>query len=511
MSTTIKFYIGIGVTVLVILLGGALLIANYPDFFKGLFTSQTNTIEDTSISVKEINEIGELVTSEYFGEVVKSYSGEFRDAEKLNLEKEYILMKALVDSAFIGIPDREFIEKEIRVKYTVIEEKKDEIKTLNRKKDELTSLQFRKKTEINNSIRKLNKDIKKLEKQIADHQLEIKDKLRNTFFDNDMHQRCKYNFFHKIASGTGVKKMKNRDFLTYIRKTSWDDFRSKYEIRINKEIQDSKEKQDRKNIDLVYLGRGWVIAGFDLGDVNESNTILEDSMITFTNMDPEILDVDINPWFIPEPTELEMEKDLKEKEREELERKRFGFMMLNDLTARARRTLTFQDMVAVKMACKDQLHRDALEREILQQSVRTGEEVLEGLFNLIPTQGNVKVQVVKISTSKFFPIKIYLQMNGVIDSTVVDSVSSLYESYTYDPDSLSYLQEFVEDAERMATYGAPDSRWENLKNLILEMEVQSRIVEETPEEIASEAADSIRMDSLIMDTTHADTSTVPIP
>lgn len=129
-------------------------------------------------------------------------------------------------------------------------------------------------------------------------------------------------------------------------------------------------KQDRN---LVYVGRGWVKAGFDFGDLDARQLSVQKTgtdSIRLTIPPPEILDADINPWFIP--------KEVK------------GYELFMHQTGRE--AFTDEEILLVKQVCKRKLRQNALEKGIIRKAKSSGETSLTSFFQLMDFN-TIQVQV----------------------------------------------------------------------------------------------------------------------
>lgn len=147
---------------------------------------------------------------------------------------------------------------------------------------------------------------------------------------------------------------------------------------------------------LVYIGRGTVRAGINLGRFTESNFWYNSTThkICLANIEPEILDYDINPWFIPE-------KGVKGYELVKIT----GKLKSDPLPAAAR----------VKLRCKENLRAQAIEVGIISQAKENARQSLKELFSMLLDE---PVEDVVFMENK------YDQMN----SFLVDSIISPIEA-----------------------------------------------------------------------------------
>jgi hypothetical protein len=145
-----------------------------------------------------------------------------------------------------------------------------------------------------------------------------------------------------------------------------DEFYNFYLLLTNKHLETGSNKRK----EIIFIGRGWVKAGFDFGKLNEGNFMYDESSksVHFFGIKPVILDTDINPWFIPE-------------------RKIKGFELV-DYSGE----VDFEDAKAVKKQCKEKLLDQAKQAEIIHRALENGKEALKNFFALILDEPDIKVK-----------------------------------------------------------------------------------------------------------------------
>lgn len=118
-----------------------------------------------------------------------------------------------------------------------------------------------------------------------------------------------------------------------------------------------------KKKELAMIGRGWVKAGFNFDKLNEQNFYFdeESGIIHLFGVHPEILNADINPWFIPE-------------------KKIPGFQIIT-----ANKNVDFNDAILVKTYCIKKLQQMALDAGILKAAEEQGKEALKNFISMIST------------------------------------------------------------------------------------------------------------------------------
>lgn len=138
--------------------------------------------------------------------------------------------------------------------------------------------------------------------------------------------------------------------------------------------RDENKKELKK--ELAIIGRGWVKAGIDFGTLDENNLMFdkEQGIVHLFGVHAEILNADINPWFIPE-------------------KKIPGFQIIE-----ANRRVDFNDAKKVKKYCVEKLRKMALDAGILEQAERQAKESLAGFISLV---SGVEVKEVYFHYDKF--------------------------------------------------------------------------------------------------------------
>ncbi|SDM35023.1 hypothetical protein SAMN05421823_112170 [Catalinimonas alkaloidigena] len=112
---------------------------------------------------------------------------------------------------------------------------------------------------------------------------------------------------------------------------------------------------------LAMVGRGWVKAGFDFGTLDASSFYFDEEHgeLHFFGLQPRILNADINPWFIPE-------------------RGVPGFDII-DYAGQ----VSFKDAKQVKLRCLEKLVAYAHRAQILARAQQQGEATLQAFFSLV--------------------------------------------------------------------------------------------------------------------------------
>ena len=162
------------------------------------------------------------------------------------------------------------------------------------------------------------------------------------------------------------------------------------------------ESGSNRRKEIVFIGRGWVKAGFDFGKLNEGNFMYDEAnkSVHFFGIKPVILDTDINPWFIPE-------------------RKVKGFELVNYSGK-----VNFEDAKAVKKQCKEKLLEQARKADIVKKAMENGEETLKNFFSLILDEPDIKV---RFHTHPFDLHYAMIAADTLVDINEAIFIQELYE------------------------------------------------------------------------------------
>jgi len=297
-----------------------------------VFKKQRLLIDETPIVVKEVREIGELCTSEFYGEVYADLNEvyeemlvEYKDSLKFNPTALYELYPGLQgfredarDFRSVEI----FFEKESESYELFLSEYYQKLEKYRNQEVDL-------RKEISSANSKAER--KKLERRLDDLKEKTMDE-KKAF----VKRKDKFNETEK-------------------------DFR--------KQKVDFRKKRKKRN--LVSIDRGWVKAGVNLKGLTEEEIFIDDSDSLYIHIlisEPEILDVDINPWFIYT-------------EKKKIE----GFELFIAKTGSLLSSENFTDMEisAVKHKCKLRLEKDAIEKGLLKNAKSSASTTLENFFHLL--------------------------------------------------------------------------------------------------------------------------------
>ena len=301
------------------------LIVGFVDPF-GIFSSQKLKLKNTPIDVQSIKGIGELITAEYYGEVVSSFTEQVEISEKDNANDFEVSIKELQFSFFDIILDLKANGKlKKRKVYDYFLEEHKSIREMDFY-DEFIFFVF--KNEIKDTYNK--RDLKRTISASREERL-----VKHFFKKSEKELRF---IQEDVGYCSGLIDVFSTDLVT-------------------SNAKEYKKKQ------LVLLGRGWVKAGYDFGELNADNFRYDPStrLVYFIGLEPQILSSTINPWFIPEK-----------------EVPGFEFLVY---TRGAKKDYSILQIV--KQGCYDKLVAKAHERNILQLAEDNAREHIKSLFSLL--------------------------------------------------------------------------------------------------------------------------------
>lgn len=303
----------------------------------------TRKIRQTATLVTGVREIGELVTAEYYGEVIASLKDakvELPPVDETQLlgEEMYLTLKrrfwTIRRRQVDGSAASDMLEaarKDVYIKFVAFLG----VQYLDRGLDKIYD---DKKKEIKNKLEE------RILKRFYDEVQSVKDKLADRYKNVGQLEDKQGHYLDSIPSFVN----------------GFSDF---YAMLTVKDVMEEEKKRD-----LVFIGRGWVKAGFRFNTFDESNFAYDSDakVIHFYGLEPVILDKDINPWFIPE-------------------RKVKGFELV-----RYTGKVDFRHAKEVKKKCKEKLLKQA-GQEILIRAQENGAEALRSFFSLLLDEPELKV------------------------------------------------------------------------------------------------------------------------
>ena len=323
----------------ILLVVACVLIFAYFDPF-GLLTPKKQTLEDTPITVVSIREIGQLVTAEYYGEVLSSLQDTLiAEVKSTN--------KTLVD----GVTD-------LNVRYI------EALKEFYAARDSIRVHALQRKKDLLNHFYNANPGLisdpfyqDMIETLIADKKHGSEGELLLAVWKDRNATFVKEKYFGDAAF-VAVDLVKKKE----------------------KELNVLKESRAFRKRQLIAIGRGWVKAGIDFGSFTERNFRYDKTNrnIYLFGIKPKILDYDINPWFIPE-------KKVK------------GF----EIIAATNRASNAESLLKVKESCLNKLRTQAEMSGIITQAKINAEESLKNFFSLLIGEPIEQVRILETSLADF--------------------------------------------------------------------------------------------------------------
>ncbi|WP_417588765.1 hypothetical protein [Owenweeksia hongkongensis] len=170
------------------------------------------------------------------------------------------------------------------------------------------------------------------------------------------------------------------------------------------------EEEIKNREQLAMIGRGSVKAGFNFSTLTERNFRFDESknILHIFGVTPTILNYDINPWFIPQQAVP-------------------GF----DIVQSGRKA-NFLDAVKVKSYCRDKLKASALEAGILEEAQRYGEEVMKSFFSLILDREVMEVRFHDDLEKEYYD---QIASDGIIDYTEMTFINVIEKEYRHKIDT----------------------------------------------------------------------------
>ncbi len=227
-------------------------------------------LQDTPVTLSSVKEIGQLITAEYYGEVVES----LKDSKIENFDKEQVKSDArnLLNNMVSSIIVLQQLDDSLRKKPFAL---------------------FKSKVKQGNIVRKFDKEFPNV---VSNYLYSVMiAKLAGNFklnHESDTEASVLWYLFSK-DTGTLVSYTEDKSPVQKVMLSIDSAYAGKRADSLNTE----KVKKE-----IIYVGRGWVKAGIDFESFEERNFWYDatSGIIYFRDFDPEILDCDINPWFIPE-------------------------------------------------------------------------------------------------------------------------------------------------------------------------------------------------------------------
>ncbi len=370
-----------------VLIVAAVLVFCYFDPFRILAPSE-NTLKDTPIQVRSIREIGQLITAEYYGEVIASLD-------------EVLTNEALTEANSFNF--------EIEALHRDFVSAIDSMAGMKMKKDKIYPW-------FSSEYGELKED-----RLFGQYMYYLSEKLKNRNY------RAKE--IQNVLSPASIVGLiidlgfeRKKELRENLHAITTDEIQ--YCFKLKKEEALAKTKKRR----LVLLGRGWVKAGFDFGTFSEKNFIFEKNRqrAIFIGLQPQIVSATINPWFIPEEGVEGFEFVIVErKERHDPE-----------LTKR------------VKQRCLEKLKKQAMDKKILEQAQSNAEKRLKSFFSLLC--GSEIKEVVFYTDYLDYSLNALLSDSVLRDEEVllVDDILSGHKKETGEEHSFAEYKSFLDNLQK---------------------------------------------------------------
>lgn len=333
-------------------------------------------IRDTPVSVENIRRIGELITAEYYGEAIASLPQSYSepiDSTEIASDGRKLFALLLTDLKALKEMEKAKKLEGVKVKEKNIEYfMRDSFPSLSQDKLYIPMLNFLKATILSKTKKKY--DRKEILIKVYDGSPRFEGNSNVVIINSNFDMSGFYSYL-KISDENKIRKITNN---------------------------------------IVYLGRGWVKAGIDFGELKEENISYNDGNKTLYIRDCEtrILDCDINPWFIP--GKVKGYELLKEKG------------SFND---------PFAEAVRVKKQCVENLRVQALKNGILEQAHQNATESLKNLFSLLT---GTEINEVVFSTNKFGRVLSEIQQDKVVSDEEAVLLGELIQNSLGKIDTLGY-------------------------------------------------------------------------
>ncbi|GAB3654167.1 hypothetical protein GCM10028791_24660 [Echinicola sediminis] len=407
-------------------------------------------LEDSANMVTEVNEIGELVTAEYYGEVITSI-----DEARLNpLQNEEISERAAVLYAdlLVGLQNLH----------------------------DYQSLDINERTEEYRQGPKI-RNWRKIIRQDVDSK-NIMDKMDYHGFLTELQAEPLFDdlleFLWREEVGADQKdapKEKELRELLFRMYKGLDENADFTEEQKNRFIQtyhsNVQEGMSRKALrkKLTMIGRGWVKAGFDFSDLGEESILYYEDLgeIHLIGISPKILNADINPWFIPE-------KGIP------------GFQILDE-----KGPVNFYDAKKVKQYCIDKLTVYAHQARILDNAKSQGAETLKNLFSLLTGNEIKKVIFHDTPFLEFVKLAEEDEMISYAEAYVLDSLVRL------EVNEIKALKTSI--SNRSVNLGFAEQKERVLKQVLSRFQMFPYQVDGSQFNYFSKLSTDIALDSLIDD------------
>jgi hypothetical protein len=411
-----KFLLNSGQLFLNILIIGGLLLLLFIWNPMGIFGAKLS-LQPTANITLEIREMGELITAEFYGEVITS-----------------------LDEARVGHFNRELIGNQASMCFRELWECIEELRSFEGMSKEEKEAYVQegmsrstKRNLVSRGVRN-NTIMDKLEALGDWDEFQVLPLYREVLgYLYEKYQRrgngIKIPLNERETRQLLISLFEMGEFPELVEDT--DDFITAY---ISLETSTLSRGEARKK--LAMVGRGTVKAGFDLTEIDESMYHFNEKAgeLHFFGLAPRILNVDINPWFIPE-------------------RGVPGFDILM-----ASNGINFKDAKKVKEYALRELEASAHRAEILANAEKFGEETFRHLFSLIK---ETPVKKVYFHHDKIISFAKQIQEDGWIDNREAVRLNQLIREELKIIDSLRMQRQNQTSNRDLA-----DQKWKTLTFLL---------------------------------------------
>lgn len=313
----------------------------------------------TTNMVTEIREIGQLVTAEYYGEVIASI-----DESRLSLikrdsvDQRANLMYADLKLALYNLYQFQQLPRDERIRE--YKENKDLYPHLNLLNWGRIFKQDVDRQNILNKLEHHNPDFRQTNLYAEVIEYLWREQMGNDEKESwDVKERHEEQVLFMLYNEVQQAAETDLESFPVYLSEGFEDTQ-KFNAFYNEDFTSELPRTEQKK-KLAMVGRGWVKAGFDFGSLDEQSFYFheESSELHFFGFEPKILNADINPWFIPE-------KGIP------------GFEII-DYNGK----VNFKDAKKVKEFCIQKLTLYAHRADIIPNAQRQGEETLKSFFSLL--------------------------------------------------------------------------------------------------------------------------------
>jgi len=354
-------------------------------------------LQSTANHVSNIRSIGQLVTAEYYGEVMATL-----DDATINLIEEDVLSDSAHDvfidlkAAMLEIYNLDTLKRKDR-------EVPSDFTGNNKKRKQI----FKQEARLNNILEKTKyyygegwngNFMSFILEHLRVNRFGQKEKLKKgrTSLKQKHKQEALFRLYREVVRHHRAGFNVFNDYLIagFETKVNFTDFYNGLQV----------EKLDKQKKELALIGRGWVKAGFDFNTLDERNFSYDETkqIIHLFGMAPRILDADINPWFIPQ-------------------RKIPGYDVLF-----ASKSTDFDDLITVKKQCIRELEQMAEEADIIKSAERYGEESFKAFFSLLTGDEIKEVRFHRDELKRIFEL---ISRDSVITSDELDLINNTISNH----------------------------------------------------------------------------------